>query len=81
MQQVTVSLPASKPRSQKDSGLASTPASVPQTSASKKAKLDRLNVGLPQLNKNRKMDFKKMKKQRKRRGKFYQVCLLSFKKQ
>ena len=31
-------------------------------------KTERLNPGLPQLNKARKMDFKKMKKQRKRRG-------------
>ena len=31
-------------------------------------KAERLNPGLPQLNKARKMDFKKMKKQRKRRG-------------
>ena len=31
-------------------------------------KSDKLNAGLPQLNKARKMEFKKMKKQRKKRG-------------
>ena len=31
-------------------------------------KSEKLNPGLPQLNKARKMDFKKMKKQRRRRG-------------
>ena len=63
--QMTVSVPASKPSSRGRKSVPGTPA-LRETRAS--AKEDRLNPGLPQLNKSRKADFKKMKKQRKRRG-------------
>ncbi|XP_060563645.1 guanine nucleotide-binding protein-like 3 homolog [Ruditapes philippinarum] len=64
METVTVSLPKSAPRSRKNTD-SSTTSSKTSTTASTKS--SNLNPGLPQLNKAKKMDFKKMKKQRRRR--------------
>ncbi|KAL4227166.1 Guanine nucleotide-binding protein-like 3 [Mactra antiquata] len=64
MSQVTVSLPSSGRRSRNNTETNSSNSKV-AIATSKKS--DKLNVGLPQMNKSRKMDFKKMKKQRRRR--------------
>lgn len=58
----TVSLPTSASRSRTSSRSSMTAAKVD-------TKIQKLNPGLPQMNKARKVDFKKMKKQRKRRDK------------
>ncbi|XP_045165338.2 guanine nucleotide-binding protein-like 3 homolog [Mercenaria mercenaria] len=64
MEAVTVSLPKSAPRSRADTE-SSSATTISSSTLSKKS--ERLNAGLPQLNKAKKMDFKKMKKQRRRR--------------
>ena len=66
MEAVTVSLPKSEPRSRKNTDSSS---SSNKTVTSTSSKPSNLKPGLPQLNKAKKMDFKKMKKQRRRRGK------------
>ncbi|XP_052781715.1 guanine nucleotide-binding protein-like 3 homolog [Mya arenaria] len=65
MKQMTVTLPVSKPKSSRSSKKQTL--AVKEKIAQSKEK--QLNPGLPQLNKGRKMEFKKMKKQRKRRDK------------
>ena len=64
LSKVTVSMSSSRSRSR----TSSQSGSHGDSSKKKGEKSERLNPGLPQLNKARKMDFKKMKKQRKRRG-------------
>lgn len=64
MGSVTVSLPSSAPRSR--TSTESSSGTLQKSGASTK-KSEKLNAGLPQLNKAKKMDFKKMKKQRRRR--------------
>lgn len=65
MSKMTVSLASSRQRSRANTETSSADSNL--TSKTSK-KSDKLNAGLPQMNKAKKADFKKMKKQRRRRG-------------